>query len=330
MSGHSSKKDVQTLFELIYLSFQPRLKDTDAVDAYLSSLRESLRNKNLNPMSSLGDSISATLYGHHPMLTPLTEAEVDQVNYDRILEIYADRFADASDFTFFFIGNINEDQIRELSKQYLATLSTVKRNDKPVDSGVRFVKGDVLNRYQKKMETPQSFIVSAWTGPIKLTVKNDIVMDILGTCIAETYLKKIREELGAAYSTSAQGGINRGADDKTYYILQAAFPLKPEMTDTCLQIVQDVLEDVAANGANEESISKAKEYMLKTFTQNQRENGYWMGRIGGILRRKYDSSKAYEQTLAGITSRDIQQMAKTILKNGNRVRVVMEPENKEE
>ncbi|MBR1682254.1 MAG: insulinase family protein [Bacteroidaceae bacterium] len=330
MSGHSSKKDVQTLFELIYLSFQPRLKDTDAVDAYLSSLRESLRNKNLNPMSSLGDSISATLYGHHPMLTPLTEAEVDQVNYDRILEIYADRFADASDFTFFFIGNINEDQIRELSKQYLATLSTVKRNDKPVDSGVRFVKGDVLNRYQKKMETPQSFIVSAWTGPIKLTVKNDIVMDILGTCIAETYLKKIREELGAAYSTSAQGGINRGADDKTYYILQAAFPLKPEMTDTCLQIVQDVLEDVAANGANEESISKAKEYMLKTFTQNQRENGYWMGRIGGILRRKYDSSKAYEQTLAGITARDIQQMAKTILKNGNRVRVVMEPENKEE
>ena len=330
MSGHSSKKDVQTLFELIYLSFQPRLKDTDAVDAYLSSLREGLRNKNLNPMSSLHDSISATLYGHHPMLAPLTEAEVDQVNYDRILEIYADRFADASDFTFFFIGNINEDQIRELSKQYLATLPTVRRSDKPVDSGVRFVKGDVLNRYQKKMETPQSFIVSAWTGPIKLTVKNDIVMDILGTCIAETYLKKIREELGAAYSTSAQGGINRGADDKTYYILQAAFPLKPEMTDTCLQIVQDVLEDIAANGANEESISKAKEYMLKTFTQNQRENGYWMGRIGGILRRKYDSSKAYEQTLAGITPSDIQQMAKIILKNGNRVRVVMEPENKEE
>ncbi len=326
LGGQSSKKDVKTLFELINLYFQPRLKDSDAVGSYLNSLRESLRNKNLNPMSSLSDSIQATLYSHHPLATPLTESDVDLVNYDRILEMYADRFADASDFTFMFIGNINKDEIRELAKQYLATLPVVKRKDKAVDNGLRFVKGDITNRYKKKMETPQSFIVSAWTGPIKLDVKNNAVMDILGTCVAETYLKKIREELGAAYSTSAQGDITRGADDKTYYVLETAFPLKPEMTDTCLQIVQDVLDDVAANGASEESISKAKEYMLKTFTQNQRENGYWMGRIASIMRRKYDPSKDYEKVIQAITPADIQKMAQTIIKNGNRVRVVMEPQ----
>lgn len=326
MGGQSSKKDIQTLFELIYLYFQPRTKDTDAVGAYLTSLRESLRNKQLNPMSSLSDSIQVTIYNHNPLVEPLTEAEVDQINYDRILEIYADRFADASDFTFLFIGNINEDQIRELSAQYLATLPVVKRKDTPVDNGLRFATGDVTNRYQKKMETPQSVLVSVWEGPIELTVKNDAVMEILGTCIAEVYLKKIREELGAAYSTSGNGNIVRGSDDKTYYVLQTGFPVKPEMTDTCLQIVQDVLEDVAANGAAEESISKAKEYMLKTFVQNQRENGYWMGRINTILYRNYDPSKDYEAVINGITAADIQQMAKTILQNGNRVRIVMEPE----
>ena len=105
-----------------------------------------------------------------------------------------------------------------------------------------------------------------------------------------------------------------------------ALTMKPEMTDTCLQIIQDVLEDVATNGPAEESISKAKEYMLKTFTQNQRENGYWMGRIAGILRYKYDSSKDYETIVQGITAKDIQQMAKSILKKRNRVRVIMEPE----
>ena len=325
-SGFSSKKDVQTMFELIYMAFQPREKDNDAVNAYLSSLRESLRNKSLNPMSSFGDSIQTTLFAHHPLVQPMTEAEIDQVNYDRILQIYADRFADASDFIFLFIGNINEDQIRELSKQYLATLPTMKRKDKPVDNGVHFVKGDITNRYQKKMETPQSMLLSAWTGPVKLNVKNNAVIDILGTCVAEIYLKKIREELGAAYSTSARAHINRGSDDKTYYILQAGFPLKPEMTDTCLQIVQDVVENIAANGVSEESIQKAKEYMLKTFTQNQRENGYWMGRIRSILYRKYDPSRDYEAIVTAITSADIQKMAKTILKNGNRVRVVMDPE----
>ena len=326
MGGHSNKKDVQTMFELIYLNFQPREKDEDAVGAYLASLRETIRNKKLNPMSSLGDSIQTTLYGHNPLATPLAEEEVDQVNYDRILQIYADRFADASDFTFLFIGNINPDQIRELSKQYLATLPTMKRSDKPVDSGLRIVKGDVLNRYQKKMETPQSYIVSVWSGPIKLSVKNSAVINILGTCLAEVYLKKIREELGAAYSTHAEGDITRGADDKTLYEIVCNFPLKPEMTDTCLQIVQDVFEDMAVNGPAEESISKAKEYMLKTFAQNQRENGYWMGRIAGILQRDYDSSENYEAVISGITKADIQEMANVILKNGNRVRIVMEPE----
>lgn len=326
LGGHSSKKDVQTMFELIYLNFQPREKDNDAVASYLSSLRESLRNKNLNPKAAFSDSIQATLYNHHPLTVPITEADVDDIDYDRIMQIYADRFADASDFTFFFIGNIDENQIRELSKQYLATLPIMKRNDKPVDNGMRFAKGDITNRFTKKMETPQTTLLSVWTGPIKLSVKNDAVMSILGTCVAETYLKKIREELGAAYSTSADGDITRGADDKTYYVLESSFPIKPEMTDTCLQIVQDVLEDVAANGPAEESITKAKEYMLKTFTQNQRENGYWMGRIAGILRYKYDSSKDYETIVQGITAKDIQQMAKSILKKRNRIRVIMEPE----
>ena len=325
-SGFSSKKDIQTLFELIYMTFQPREKDEDAVASYLNSLRENLRNKALDPMSSLQDSIQATLYGHNPRIKPITEAEVDQVNYDRILEMWADRFADASDFTFFFLGNIDEAQIRELSAQYLATLPKVKRKDKAVDPGLKIVSGEVTNRYQKKMETPQSFIVNVWTGDTEMTVRNTALMSILGNCVAEVYLKKIREELGAAYSTSAQGTITRGSDDRPRYVLQVAFPLKPEMTDTCLQIVQDVFDDVCENGVSQESLTKAKEYMLKTFAQNQRENGYWMNRIASIARRNYDPSEDYEKIIQSITAENVRQMAVTIKADGNRVRVVMEPQ----
>jgi zinc protease len=240
--------------------------------------------------------------------------------------MWNDRFADASDFTFLFLGNIDEQQIRDLSAQYLATLPKVKRNDKAVDPGLNFVTGDITNRYQKKMETPQSFIVCAWTGDIEMTVRNQALMTILGNCVSEIYLKKIREELGAAYSTSAQGMITRGTDDRPRYVLQTAFPLKPEMTDTCLQIVQDVFEDVAANGVSEESLTKAKEYLLKTFKQNQRENGFWMNRIASIARRNYDPAEDYEAIVSGITASNVKQMATTIMAEGNRVRVIMEPE----
>jgi len=325
-SGYSSKKDIQTLFELIYMTFQPREKDEEAVGAYLQSLRENLRNKSLNPMASLSDSIQATIYGHHPRITPLVETDVDKVDYDRIMQMWADRFADASDFTFLFIGNIDEQQIRDLAAQYLATLPRVKRKDKAVDPGLNFVTGQIDNIYEKKMETPQSFIVCAWIGDTEMTVRNTALMTILGNCMAETYLKKIREELGAAYTTSANGMITRGTDDRPRYVLQTAFPLKPEMTDTCLQIVQDVFDDVCQNGVSEESLTKAKEYLLKTFKQNQRENGWWMGRIASIDRRSYDPAKDYEQVINSITTDNVRQMAVTIQADGNRVRVVMKPE----
>ncbi len=326
LSGFSTVKDVRTLFELIYLHFQPRHRDDDAVASFKESLREQLRNKSLNPMASLGDSIQATIYGHNPRLEALTEADVDRIDYDRIMAMYADRFADASDFTFIFLGNIDPDTIRLLSTQYLATLPTVARKDKAVDSGLRFDKGDVTNDYEKPMQTPQSFVVAAWTGDIKLTPKNSAVMDMLGTCMAEVYLKKIREELGAAYSTSASGHITRGADDRTQYIVQAVFPLKPEMTDTCLVILQDVLEEIALNGPAAESIAKAKEYMLKTYTQNQRENSHLLSRIQSMARRGYDPDRDYERTVNAITPRDIQRQAQAILRQGNRARVIMRPD----
>jgi len=326
LNGHCSRKDIATLFELIYLHFQPRQKDLDAFGAYKEQTKEALRNKDLNPMSSLSDSIQATLLGHNPRIKPMTEAEVDLINYDRILEMYADRFADASDFTFLFIGNIDEPLVRFHAEQYLATLPKVKRNDTPVDPNLNFVTGIHDNIYEKKMQTPQSFAVCCWIGDIDMTPRNEVLVNVLGTCLGEIYLKKIREELGAAYSTQAAGFLTRGSDDRPRYVLQAVFPLKPEMTDTCLQIVQDVFDEVAENGVSPESVNKAKEYLLKTYAQNQRENRWWMNRIQQLAFRGYDPAEGYEDIVRAITPANVKQMATTIKAANNRVRVVMKPD----
>jgi len=225
-----------------------------------------------------------------------------------------------------FVGNIDEAQIRDLACKYLATLPTVKRKDKAVDNGLRMHRGDLTNRYQKKMENPMTYLISAWNGPISMNVKNSVHMDILGQCLSKIYLDKIREEMGAAYTTQASADLSRDAADKPFYTIMAAMPLKPAMTDTTALVVQQVLENVAANGVDAENIQKAKEYMLKTFTQNQRENGFWMGRIQTIDRRKYDPYKDYEAIVSATTSADLQKLAKKALSDGNRTRIIMTAE----
>ena len=326
-SGSSSMKDVRTMFELIYMHFMPRERDDEAVEAWKTGLRETLRNKDMNPLSSFSDTIQTTIYRHHPLSIPMTEAEVDKIDYDRILQMYADRMADASDFTFLFVGNINEDSIRVLSEQYLATLPTVKRDDSPADNGMRPASGNITNHYRRDMQTPQGYVVTAWLGPISRSVANEAKVSILGQCLAEVYLKKIREELGAAYSTHAQGGITRNSADETIYSVQGIFPLKPEMIDTCVQIAKDVFADMAVTGPAQESVNKAREYMLKTYTQNQRENGFWMNRIATQVRRGYDPYENYEKIVQGITADDIRSMADYIASMGNNVTVILEPEH---
>lgn len=323
LGGSSSVKDVQTLFELIYMHFLPLQRDDEAVESIKSALRENLRNKDANPMSSLNDSIQMTLFDHNWQVWPMKESDVDAMDYDRILQIYADRFADASDFTFQFVGNIDEAQVRDLACKYLATLPTVKRKDKAVDSGLRMHRGDLTNRYQKKMENPMTYLICTWNGPAKMSVENDVHMDILGQCLSTVYLKKIREDLGAAYSTQASASLSRNAADKPFYTIMAVMPLKPALTDTTALIVQQVMEEVAAKGFSTEDIQKAKEYMLKTYTQNQRENGFWMGRIQTMDRRKYDPYKNYEAIVQGTTNADLQKLARQALKDGNRVRIIM-------
>ncbi len=326
-SGSSSKKDLRTMFELIYMHFMPLERDDAAVEAWKTSLREELRNKNLNPLASFSDSVQSTLYSHHPLTIPMTEADVDKIDYNRILQIYADRMADASDFTFLFVGNVNEDSLRLLAEQYLATLPVAKRDDSPADNGLREAAGDITNHYRRDMQTPQGYVVAAWAGPIQRSVANEAKVSILGQCLAEVYLKKIREELGAAYSTHATGSVTRNSADEPIYILQAIFPLKPEMIDTCVQIAEDVFHAMAVEGPKEESVSKAREYMLKTYTQNQRENSFWMRRLATQVRRGYDPYENYEKIVSAITPADIRDMAAYITSMGNVMRVILEPEH---
>ncbi|MBO4907117.1 MAG: insulinase family protein [Bacteroidaceae bacterium] len=330
LGGSSSIRNQRTMFELIYMYFQPRQKDNDAFGAFKESLREELRNKDLNPLASLSDSIQATIFNHHKLTTPIKESDVDNIDYDRILEIYADRFADASDFTFLFVGNVDYDSIRTLSCQYLATLPTVQREDKAVDNGLHFYTQSVTNRYEKKMETPQSFAIVAWTAPIEQTVKNDAIVSILGQCVSEIYLKKIREELSAAYTASASASIMRGSDDQPRYLIQGVAPLKPEMTDTALVIMHQTMVDIANNGPAAESITKAKEFMVKTFQQNLRENGFWQGRIRSIMEKDYDSAADYEAIVNGITAADIQAFAQQVVRDNNCATIVMMPSEMED
>lgn len=328
LDGSATPKDLRSLFELVYLSFGPVKRDDKAVESVKAQLREMLRNKASDPMAAFRDSIPATVYDHHPRLVHMNEALVDSISYDRILEMYADRFRDASDFTFLFCGNFDNDSIRLFTEQYLAALPVVKRSDKPVDVKFYRRKGQTVNRFTRNMEQPQAFVFSLWHGACKDTQKNTLAASILGQALEMRYLEVIREEMGAAYSVSASARVERNAADKPEYTLQIVAPVKPEKCDSVLLILKEELQQVADKGVEEKYLTKIKEYLIKTFKENERQNGVWMNRICYADRYGIEMYTGYKEAVEAITAADVAAFARKVLKDNNCSTVVMMPEGK--
>lgn len=325
MSGNAVPKDFRTMFELIYLSFQKPYRDDKAVASLMQSTAESLRNQAANPMKAFGDTLAITRYGNHPRLVLMKEEDLTKVSYDRALEIYADRFADASDFTFVFVGNIDMDSLRLYCKQYLATLPVVKRKDTPVDCKFNALDGVRENVFRQQMEQPSCTYLTLLTAPTKKTMEADLAGSIFGQVLTMRLLETVREEMGAAYSVGAGCGISRRTDGNYEYITQIYAPLKPEMCDTVRMVIKQETESIVNNGIGEEYLSKVKEYLLKTYKDAERQNGTWFGYIEQYYREGGDFYTDFEKAVQAVTSDDIRKVAREIVEAGNRTTVIMLP-----
>ena len=327
LSGSAVPKDLRTMFELTYLHFAPLKRDDKAAQSALNQMKEMLRNQAANPMRAFSDSLQTTLYGaDNPRLVLMKEENVDKVSYDRVLEIYRDRFQGANDFTFVFVGNFDNDSIRQYICQYLASLPKVKRNDKAVDNHYNIREGQYTTRFQRKMQEPQTAMILYLQSPIKNTLKNQVVADVLGQVLTMRLIEIVREEMGAAYSVNASCGISKISDGSCRTNIQIYAPVKPEMCDSALLVINQELQKIARDGAEGKYISKVKEYLLKTYTENERKNGTWLSYIEEQDRDQLDTYTNYQPTVQAVTSDDIAALAKQILEAKNCITVIMLPE----
>lgn len=329
LGGGSSRQDLETLFQLIYLHFQPLQPDVDAAANLMTQSYTMLQGKENNPLQAFSDSVYATMYAHNPRNIIMHKEMLPQVNYGRALEIWADRFADASDFTFLFVGTFDMDSMEQYACRYLATLPTVKRKDAPVNTDLLLAKGEVNNIYKTRMEQPQAMAVVTLHAPAPgRRLRDNLTMSILGQAMDMTFTKVIREEMGATYGLGVNGAVSETADGKYCYRLSVQGSVKPEMYDTCLTVMKEEFEKVAREGIPAEYMQRVKQYMQKAFLELQNQNNFWLTSMQDYYRNGLESQKDYLSTLDSISQKDIQRVMKAILKSGNCITVVMLPEEK--
>ena len=325
LSGSSTPKDLETLFQLTYLYFTDVRKDEKSFAQLMTTLETMLKNQALSPDAAFSDSLMSTLYCHNPRYATLKLEDLKKVNYDRILQIAKERTADAGDFTFTIVGNFDEATIRPLIEQYIASLPAKgkKENWKKVST---YAKGNAENKFTRKMETPKANAYMYWynlTTPYSL--ENAVAASAAGQVLEMIYLKKIREDAGAAYSAGATGMASLGGDTP-FTALVGICPMDPEKSDMAIKIMEEEAK-ILCTTVDADMLNKVKELMLKRADENAKTNSYWVSTINNLDEYGVDTYTNYKNVVNALTPEKVAKMVKDVIfKGGNSVKVIMLPE----
>ena len=312
ITGGVSLKDMPTMFELAHLYFTQPRRDTVAFASLVNRSYAFLTNRNASPRVDYNDSIRAICYGHHPRLEPVVQATLEKANYDRILQIYRHLYSDASNFKTVIIGNYDEQQLRQLVCQYLATLPSTYQHEQVNWKHVpQFVEGSKVSVFRKKMTTPLANVSIIYSADVPFTPQSDLELDFLKRCLSVAYTDSVREEKGGTYGVSIDFGLEK--DDKPNATLHISYNADPQRYEELNPIIYQQLENIAKYGPVASSVDKVKKYLVKQYQQAAITNDYWSYVIWHELDDDADFDKDYCKMVEEMTAEKIQRMAQRLL-----------------
>ena len=323
ITGGASVKDVETMMQVAYLYFTQPRRDTAAFAGLYNRSYSFLNNRNASPRVDYNDSITAILYGHHPRMEPMSQERLTKVNYDRILDIYKDRFCNAADFQTVIIGNMSLDELRPMICQYLASLPSVGQKHSVVNKAnvPQLQKGDFARIFKKKMATPLANVSIYHMADVPFTSKNDLTLDFLKRILSIAYTDSVREEKGGTYGVSVD--FNLVKDEAPNAILKISYNADPSRYKELNPVVYQQLQSIADRGPQPASLEKVRQYLLKQYDQMAITNGYWDYVVWHQLDDNEDFDQGYCDMARQMTAADIQQMARILLQQKNRIEITM-------
>ena len=338
VTGSGSPQDLETMFQLIYMTFTAPRADPEYFEVFNTRNRTSLQNRDASPAVAFNDAINRIMTQDALRSRPVTVETLDHTDLDGSLAFYQDRFEDASDFTFIFVGNIDLDVMRPLVERYLGGLPSTNRVETWRDLGERPPRGVIEEIVRKGLE-PQSQTRLFFTGSIDYGDRSQRLGIAVMTSVLETRLREVlREELGGTYSVSVGSSFSwRPAGQ---YRLSISFGSDPERADELLAAVYEEIDRLKSSPPDEAEVNDVLEAQRRAWETNQESNSWWLSVLDGRYRYLLDQSDGrypsgdvlletlptYGADLDALTPPRIQELARRYFDQDNRVRVTLLPE----
>jgi zinc protease len=315
------------MLQLVYLYFTAPREDTSALGALMVREKASIQNRSVSPDGAFYDTLQVTIANYHYRARPVTIQLLDEVNFDTAFAFYKARFADASDFTFYFVGNFELPKIKPLVEQYLACLPSISRKETWRDIGMTPPRGVISKHVYRGIE-PKSTVQMVFTGPFDWTRQNrynfECMMEVLRIKLREV----IREEKGGTYGVTASGSTS--LYPRKEYSITIGFGCSPDRVDELVGAVMLQIDTLKMKKCDDLNVEKVKELQRRGREVNLKENNFWMSSLRTYYMHGENPEYILEfpKLIDDLNGEAIHAAAKKYFDLTNCVKVVLYPEKK--
>jgi len=326
ISGGSTPKDLETAMQLIYAYFTEPRKDTAIFKGILSRSEAGLANRASDPNSVFGDTVSAVMGSYNIRRTGPTLQKMEQINLDRAYQIYKERFADAGNFTFTFVGSIDTAAIKPLLEKYLGSLPATNQHEQSKDLDIHAPAGRIEKTVYKGSE-PKATVYLVYTGKYDYSPENNVKMDALKEVLEIRLLQRLREDESGVYSPGVQENTTKLPQQRYSFLVH--FGCAPQNVEKLIASTLDEINKLKTDGPLQENIDKWRAEDKTSFEPQLKTNDFWLGYLNGQLQNDLDLDQVnrYNNLLDAVKPGDVKTVAGKYLSGDNYIRLVLMPES---
>jgi len=320
--GECPPKDLETMMQLVYLYFTALKSDHEAFQSFMNMVTTAIKNQESQPMVSFSDSLQKTLYNGSVYASRLTLEMLSGFDYDHILNLAKERFANAADFTFIFTGNVDEAQLKPLVEKYLASLPgdpNNKEESRPVD--LLPVKGVVKNHFDRQMQTPMATVQCIYSGSLPYNLENVLYSNVASQILGMVFTRSLREDEQGTYSVGANMQLQHFPED--HFIINIRFSTDVPLTEKLLNRTYKEIDNIVQNGFLKEDFDKTIEFLNKQYSENLRNNEYWSTTLSTWYRDNSDMHTNRKAAIDSMTVDKLHTFFKSAINQGNLVEIIM-------
>ena len=326
ISGSTQPKDLETLFQLLYLNFVDPRFDADEYNVGKQQIEAVLPNLVNTPNFKFQQEMNKALYGGNPRSIVISEDVLATADISVVERNYRKLFASAKGAKVFVVGNVDPETLKPLVEKYIGSLPKKGKTLNWKDTGERFVQGQVEDAFKVDMQTPKTTVLQVYNNyNTKYSVAEEVNLDAVQYILDMVYTDTLRESEGGTYGASTGASIDKFPVDCSY--IQVYFDTNPSSSDKLREIAKAELRKFAEQGPTEEQMTRVRENFKKNVPERRIQNSYWMNVISCIYNYNIaDFDAEYEAAVEALTPESIRAAAASVLASGNMIEVVMSPD----